>query len=99
MSRHPLEEISDLLDVLPIQACVDLTRRLLTSVSTLPTGADRPRSVLKTVIILWPNMAAHPRRTTRSKPLRFACWNSDGVRGRKLELEHFLSQHGVDICL
>jgi hypothetical protein len=21
------------------------------------------------------------------------------VRGRKLELEHFLSQHGVDICL
>jgi hypothetical protein len=28
-----------------------------------------------------------------------ACWNSDGVRGRKLELEHFLNQHGVDICL
>jgi hypothetical protein len=23
----------------------------------------------------------------------------DGVRGRKLELEHFLSQHVVDICL
>jgi exonuclease III len=33
------------------------------------------------------------------KPLRFACWNADGVRGRKLELEHFLSQHGVGICL
>jgi hypothetical protein len=33
------------------------------------------------------------------KALRLACWNADGVRGRKLELEHILSQHGVDICL
>ena len=47
----PLEEISDLLDVLPIQACVELTRRLLTSISSLPTGAARPRAVLKTVIL------------------------------------------------
>jgi len=44
-------------------------------------------------------MAARPRRTVRGKALRLACWNADGVRGRKLELEHFLSQHGVDICL
>jgi len=44
-------------------------------------------------------MAARPRRTERCKALRFACWNANGVRGRKLELEHFLSQHGVDICL
>ena len=44
-------------------------------------------------------MAARPRRTERRKPLRLACWNAEGVRGRKLELEHFLSQHGVDICL
>jgi len=43
-------------------------------------------------------MAAH-RMTERRKALRLACWNADGVRGRKLELEHFLSQHGVDICL
>ena len=42
-------------------------------------------------------MAARPRRTVRGKALRLACWNADGVRGRKLE--HFLSQHGVDICL
>jgi len=41
-------------------------------------------------------MAARPRRTVRSKTLRLACWNADG---RKLELEHFLRQHGVDICL
>ena len=44
-------------------------------------------------------MAARPRRTVRGKALRLACWNADGVRGRKLELEHFRSQHGVDICL
>ena len=44
-------------------------------------------------------MAARPRRTVRWKALRLACWKADGVRGRKLELEHFLSQHGVDICL
>jgi hypothetical protein len=31
--------------------------------------------------------------------LRLGCWNADGVRGRKLELEQFLSEHGVDICL
>ena len=44
-------------------------------------------------------MAARPRRTVLCKALRLACWNADGVRGRKLQLEHFLSQHGVDICL
>jgi exonuclease III len=33
------------------------------------------------------------------KALRLACWNADGFRGRKLELEHFLRQHEVDICL
>jgi hypothetical protein len=44
-------------------------------------------------------MAALPRRRDRGRPLRLACWTVDGVRGRKLELEHFLNQHGVDICL
>jgi hypothetical protein len=47
----PLEEISDLLGRLPLQACAELTRRLLTSISSLPTGAARPRAVLKTVIL------------------------------------------------
>ena len=41
-------------------------------------------------------MAARPRRT---KPLQLACWNDDGVRCRKLELDHFLVQNAVDICL
>ena len=43
-------------------------------------------------------MAARPRRTARCRALRLSCWNADGVRGRKPELENFLSQHGVDIC-
>ena len=50
-STSPLEDISDLHDHLPIQACVELTRRLVTSISFLPTGAARPRAVLKTVIL------------------------------------------------
>jgi len=37
--------------------------------------------------------------TERWKALRLACWNADRVRGRRLELGHFLSQHGVNICL
>jgi hypothetical protein len=28
-----------------------------------------------------------------------ACYNTDEMRGTKLELEHFLHQHGVDIFL
>ena len=48
---------------------------------------------------LYPNVTARPRRTERCKALSLACWNGDGVRARKLEWEHFLSQHGVDICL
>jgi len=44
-------------------------------------------------------MAERPRRTERTYPLRLDCWNADGVRGRKFELEYFLNQHGVHICL
>jgi hypothetical protein len=43
-------------------------------------------------------MAARPR-TNVERALRLACWNADGGWGRKLELEYFLSQHGVHICL
>jgi hypothetical protein len=50
-STSPLEEMSDLLEHLPVQACVELNRRLLTSISSLPTGAARPRANLKTVIL------------------------------------------------
>ena len=37
--------------------------------------------------------------TNRSKALRLACWNADGVLARKLELEHFLKHGRVEICL
>jgi hypothetical protein len=43
-------------------------------------------------------MPVRRRRTDWVRALRLACWNADGVRGRKLEMEHFLSQHGVEIC-
>jgi hypothetical protein len=48
---YALEDIYDLLDNPPLQACVELTRRLLTSIPFLPTGAAHLRAVLKTVII------------------------------------------------
>jgi hypothetical protein len=43
---HPttsrLEGISDLIDNLPLDACVELISRLLTSIPSLPKGAARP---------------------------------------------------------
>jgi hypothetical protein len=47
-----LEDISDLLDNLPLQAFVELTRRLLTSIPYQPPGAARPRAFLNTVIFI-----------------------------------------------
>ena len=49
-SASPLDDISDLFDHLPSQVCLEMTRRLLMSIS-LPTGAARQRAVLKTVIL------------------------------------------------
>ena len=44
-------------------------------------------------------MASRPRRTTRTKALRLASWNADGIRGMKQERNHFLGLHGIDACL
>jgi hypothetical protein len=44
-------------------------------------------------------MTARPRKANGGKALRLAYWNADGIRGRKLELHQFLSEHGVGICL
>jgi hypothetical protein len=33
------------------------------------------------------------------KALLLTFRNADGVRGRRIELDHFLAQHGVDVCL
>jgi len=50
-TTSPLDDISDLLVQLPLHACVELTRRLITSIPSLPTGSTRPRAVLKTVFL------------------------------------------------
>jgi len=42
-------------------------------------------------------MAARPR-TKQGEALHLACWNVDEQCSRKLALEHFLKQHGVNIC-
>ena len=43
-------------------------------------------------------MAARPGKTKGGKALRFACRNEERLRGRKVELEHFVNQYGVYIC-
>jgi hypothetical protein len=44
ITQPPIEEISDLLDTRPIDACVELTGRLLTAAPTLPSGAACSRA-------------------------------------------------------
>ena len=51
LNTSPLEDISDILDHLPLQACMELIRLLLMSMSSTPTAEDRPRASLKTVIL------------------------------------------------
>jgi hypothetical protein len=46
-----LDEISNLLDTLPIDAYVELTRRLLTAVPSLPSGPARLQAVQKIVLL------------------------------------------------
>lgn len=48
LNWSPVEEISDLLDNLSLDACVERTRQLLAAVPTLPTGAAHSRAVLET---------------------------------------------------
>jgi hypothetical protein len=46
-----LEDVSDILDNLPLLTCVELTRLVLTSIPSHPSGVARPRAVLKAVIL------------------------------------------------
>jgi hypothetical protein len=50
-SQSPLNGTADHLENLLTEACVELARRLPSTVSSLPTGEARPRAVLKTVIL------------------------------------------------
>jgi hypothetical protein len=56
----PLEKISDLPDHLSIEACAELNRRLLTSISSLPIGAGRPRFVLQNLILFVAEYGSKP---------------------------------------
>jgi hypothetical protein len=44
-------------------------------------------------------MVALPTWVMWTKALRLASWHADSVRSRKQELDHFLGQHGINICL
>jgi hypothetical protein len=98
---HPthssFESISKLLYNLPLEAFVELTRRLLTSISSIRTGEARPQAVLKTVILFVDEYGSALRKDVRKSPAPrlLEC----GLNGRKLELEHFLKQHDFNICL
>jgi outer membrane biosynthesis protein TonB len=56
----PLEGIADLVDQLPLGACAELTRRLLTAIPSFPKGATRPRAVLKLVILFVADYGSTP---------------------------------------
>jgi hypothetical protein len=49
-SQSPIV-IPDLLDTISIDACMELTRRLLTAAPTLPSGAARSRAFLKIIVL------------------------------------------------
>jgi hypothetical protein len=56
------------------------------------------RAVLKTLVLLVAKYGSTPWRSC-VEALRLAFWKANGVRGRKIQLDPFLAQHGVDVCL
>jgi hypothetical protein len=59
-SISPFKSFSDLHDHHLLQACVELTCRLLTTISSLPTGAALLRAVLKTIILFVAKYGSKP---------------------------------------
>ena len=94
-----LRGISDLLDNLPLETWFELTRRLLNSISSFPTGAARPLAFLKTVIFFVAEYGSTPYEEEVGKSLALACRKVERLLGREVELENFLNQYAVDICL
>ena len=86
-NQSPIEENSHLLDILPLGAFVELNLTIFTAVPTLPSGSAR------SLIVLFVTEYG------QVKTLLLSCWNAEGVCGRNLELDHFLGQHVVDLCL
>jgi hypothetical protein len=89
-SKSPLEGIADLLENLPTEACIGFTSRLLSTAASLRTDEARSQAFLKTVILFIAEYDCFAWKK-RVKSLQLACWNTDSVRGRKLELDQFLS--------
>lgn len=86
---HPthflLETIPDL-DNFPLEACMDLIRRLLTSVLTLSTGVARVRADLKTLALLCINIAMQLRSNRRGIALRLVCGRNSRQKARTAAL-------------
>ena len=76
-----------------------LTQRLLTSISSFPTGTALPRAVLKNFIPFVPEYVIAPGGQGGVK----TCASPAGIRTEcavgSLKLEHLLSQYVVDIYL
>lgn len=50
-SQSPLEGIGEVFQILPGETCIELTRRLLSTDSSFPTGETRPTAVIETIIL------------------------------------------------
>jgi hypothetical protein len=79
-TTSPLRGISGLLDNLPLETFLKLTRLLLNSISSHPTGAARPLAFLKTVTLFVAEYGSTPYEEDVGKNLRWlagmrrACW-------------------------
>ena len=74
---------------------VEFNRRVLTPVLPLPSRQSHSWCCAQKIR----NLCSWPTRTNWTNPFRLACWNADGVLGRKRELDLFLGQHGIHIRL
>jgi hypothetical protein len=94
-SQSSIEGIDNFLEKNCVEACFELTRRLLSTGSSFPKKKACSRVFLNTLIIF----VAEYCCANDEKALRLSYWNADEFHGRKLELDQILSEHGVDICL
>jgi hypothetical protein len=88
--QSPLEWIHELLDSLPSQASFNLTRHLLATAFSVPSSTALQGAVLNNVILFICSITAQPRKANGGKTLRLSYLKADGIRGRKLQLDHFL---------
>jgi hypothetical protein len=79
-STSSLKEFSELLDHLPIESCVELTRRLLTSISSLHRGST-PAGCLEDRYFLRGRIREHDIERFSIKP----CASPAGTRSARQE--------------